>query len=69
MEKVPALITNPFDYGAFILSDFDVPPQKRTFYVAFPGYEVGDVPKTRNVGIKNAQNKKIMAADGCLNEK
>jgi hypothetical protein len=37
-----------------------VPPKKRTFYVAFPGYDMLDVPKTRNDGIKNAQNKKIM---------
>ena len=53
-EKVPALITNPHEYGAFLLSKVEVPPEKRTFYVVFPGYDVFHVPSTRDAGIQQA---------------
>jgi hypothetical protein len=45
----------------------DVEPAKRTFYVAFPGYDVAEVPGVRDKGIKNAKDNKRVYTDQSLN--
>ena len=67
-EKVLALITNPHEYGAFILSKANViEPAKRIFYVTFPGYDVAEVPGIRDKGIKLAKENKRVYMDQNLN--
>ena len=66
-EKVIALITNPFEYGAFLLSKGHVEKENRIFYAAFPGNDVAEVPGIRDKGIKQAKDIKRVYMDQSLN--
>jgi hypothetical protein len=53
-EKAPALVLNAFVLGAFLYRGKEprvIKDDDRTFLVAFPGYDVRQVPATRSDGI------------------
>jgi hypothetical protein len=68
-ETAPALVVDALKQGAFLARGLEkqvVSDEDRTFLVAFPGYDVRQVPSTRSNGIIAAVKNKKIYADQCM---
>jgi hypothetical protein len=66
--KIPVLVLDAFQQASFLQheSKAELPDDKRTFLVAFPGFDMSQVPAARAKDIADCFKRKKVYPDACL---